>query len=241
MMYQEKLIISGNQVEFYKYEAPVKGGVKRRKKRVIKRRTKEQVIKQIEESDESNYQMEVMRHFSLRRTRARITRLINSNKDMQTFITLTFKENITNLFEANDIFKKFIKRLKRQFPELKYLAVPEFQKRGAVHYHVLVNIDYLENSKLSSIWQQGFVMINKVHHINNLGLYISKYICKDLFDVRYFGMRKILCSKNLEQPMILTALKDIVSFFNPAKLKLLFEKNYLSDWLGKIKYRLYCT
>jgi len=52
-------------------------------------------------------------------------------------------------------------------------------------------------------------------------------------------MRKILCSKNLEQPMILTALKDIIVFFNPANLKLLFERKYLSDWLGKINYSLF--
>lgn len=239
MMYQEKLIISGNRVELYKYEAPVKSGVKRKKKRIVKRRTKEQVIEQVKKSEESNFEAEVMRLSSLRRTRARITRLVNSNQDLQTFITLTFKENITDLREANKIFKKFILRLKYSHKNLKYLAVPEFQQRGAVHYHVLVNIEYLDNSKLAEIWQQGFVMINKVKHINNLGLYVSKYICKNLFDVRYFGMRKILCSKNLEQPMILTALKDIIVFFNPANLKLLFERKYLSDWLGKINYSLF--
>lgn len=238
-MYQEKLIISGSRVELYKYEAPVKSGVKRKKKRIVKRRTQEQVIEQVKKSEESNYKMEVMRFSSLRRTRARITKLINANEDLQTFITLTFKENITDLREANIVFKKFILRLKYSHKNLKYLAVPEFQKRGAVHYHVLVNIDYLDNSKLAEIWQQGFVMINKVKHVNNLGLYVSKYICKDLFDVRYFGMRKILCSKNLEQPMILTALKDIIAFFNPKNLKLLFERKYLSDWLGKINYSLF--
>ncbi|MFA4942670.1 MAG: hypothetical protein WC564_03490 [Patescibacteria group bacterium] len=239
MIYQEKLIISGNQVELYKYEGLVKSRAKWKKPKEVKRRTKEQVIKQMEQSEESNFAMEVMRHSSLRRTRSRITRLINSNQDMQTFITLTFRDNITDLFEANVIFKKFIQRLKRQFPKLKYLAVPEFQKRGAVHYHILVNIDYLENNKLSQIWDQGFVMINKIKHINNLGMYISKYICKDLFDVRYFGMRKVLCSRNLEQPMIITAFKEIIKFFNPAKLKLLFERNYISDWLGEINYSLF--
>jgi len=178
MMYQEKLIISGNRIELYKYEAPVKSGVKRKKKRIVKRRTQEQVIEQVKKSEESNFEMEVMRYSSLRRTRARITRLINSNEDLQTFITLTFKENITDLREANKIFKKFILRLKYSHKNLKYLAVPEFQQRGAFHYHVLVNIEYLDNSKLADIWQQGFVMINKVKHINNLGLYVSKYICK---------------------------------------------------------------
>lgn len=252
MMYREKLIIAGNRIELYQYQNFVKSRPKWKKKKIVKRRSKEQVIEQAKKNEAGNFKMEIMRHSSLRRTRARISRLINSNGDMRTFITLTFKNNITDLFDANEIFKNFIKRLKRQFPKLKYLAVPEFQKDtdyygrvkpngGAVHYHVLVNIDYLDNAKLSDIWQQGFVMINKVKHINNLGLYISKYICKDLFDVRYFGMRKILCSKNLEQPMIMTGLSNIIKFINPASLKLLFEKKYISDWLGRIRYRLYAT
>ena len=239
MVYREKLIITHTRVELFKYESLVKSGVKRKKKRIVKRRTKEQVIQQMESNKINQFDMEIMRHFSLKRTKDRIMRLINNNEDMQTFITLTFKENITDLFDANEKFKKFIKRLKWKFPKLKYLAVPEFQKRGAVHYHLLINVDYVENAKLAEIWGQGFVMINKVKHINNLGLYISKYICKDLFDIRYFGMRKILCSKNLEQPIILTGLKNIISFFNPAKLKLLFESSYRSDWLGKVNYLLF--
>lgn len=241
MAYREKLIITHTRVELFRYEGLVKSGVKRKNKRIIKRRTKEQVMEQVKNSKTGEYDLEIMRHFSLKRTKDRIIRLINNNEDMRTFITLTFKDNITDLFEANEIFKKFIKRLKWKFPKLKYLAVPEFQKRGAVHYHLLINVDYIENNKLAEIWGQGFVMINKVQHINNLGLYISKYICKDLFDIRYFGMRKILCSKNLEQPIILTGLKNVISFFNPTKLKLLFESNYSSDWLGRVNYRLYAT
>ena len=254
MAYHEKLIISGNRIELYKFEALVKSKPKWKKKkpRVVKRRTREQIIEQIKNHEESNFNIELTRSSSLRRTKSRITRLINSNSDMRTFITLTFKDNITDLFQANDIFKKFIKRLKRKFPQLKYLAVPEFQKDtdyygnvkpngGSVHYHLLVNIDYLDNGKLAKIWKQGFVMINKVRHINNLGLYISKYICKDLFDIRYFGMRKILLSRNLDQPLIFTAYKGVMNFLDKSKLKLLYESKYLSDWLGKVYYQLYAS
>jgi len=225
-------------MELYQYEAPITVG-RKRKKRVAKRRTREQVMAQVANDDDKEFEMEVMRDSSLRRTRSRITRLVNTNEDMRTFITLTFKDNVSDLFAANKIFKKFILRLKYLHKDLKYLAVPEFQKRGAVHYHVLINVAYIENAKLAEIWGQGFVMINKVRHINNLGLYISKYICKNLFDVRYFGMRKILCSKNLSQPVVLTALKEIIGFFNQAKRTLLFEKDYKSDWLGKISYALF--
>jgi len=96
---------------------------------------------------------------------------------------------------------------------------------------------------LAKIWQQGFVMINRVKHVNNLGLYISKYVGKNLFDIRYFGMRKILASKNLEQPIIITAFKEVKEFLANAigNIPPLFSKTYRSDWFGQINYRLYGT
>lgn len=242
MIYRQKLIISGKKAEFYQYEAPIIVG-KKRKRKPAKRRTREDVTREIENNEDSAFQMEIVRDFSLRRTRSKITRLIDSNEDLRTFITLTFADNITDLKEANIIFKKFILRLKYLYKDLKYLAIPEFQKRGAVHYHLLINIEYIDNAKLADIWNQGFVMINKVKHINHLGLYISKYISKNLFDIRYFGMRKILSSRNLDKPIIIIIKQEINTFFKNSfsKLKLLFEKDYLSDWLGKISYQLYSS
>ena len=238
--YWQKLIISGKKAELYEYEAPIYVGKRKKKRKPAKRRTKEEVVAEVKNSEECEFKMEVMRHFSLRRTRARIVRLVDSNPDLKVFITLTFKENIRELSEANIIFKKFIKRLKRKRKDLKYLAVPEFQSRGAVHYHLLVNFE-MANDELAAIWNQGFVMINRVKHINHLGLYISKYVGKNLFDIRYFGMRKILASKNLEQPIIITAVKEIKEFVANAigNISPLFETFYNSDWLGIIRYRLY--
>lgn len=186
------------------------------------------------------FEFEVMRDYSLRRTRARITRLIDSNLDLKVFVTLTFAKNLKELKETNIIFKKFILRLRYLYQNLKYLAVPEFQKRGAVHYHILINTE-IAHDKLEIIWGQGFVMINRVKHINNLGMYISKYIGKDLFDIRYFGMRKVLSSKNLEQPITITAFSEVREFLQTAigTIKPLTDKLYRSDWLGKIRYRLY--
>lgn len=240
--YRHKLIISGKKAELYKYEAPIRSGKKKKPGKKAKRRTKEEVIAEAKRNEKTAFRMEVMRDFSLRRTRARIVRLIDSNPDLKVFITLTFADNIRELKEANVIFKKFILRLKYGRKNLKYLAVPEFQKRGAVHYHLLINFE-IANDELAKIWQQGFVMINRVKHVNNLGLYISKYVGKSLFDIRYFGMRKILASKNLEQPIIITALKEIKEFLTNAigNIPPLFSKSYRSDWFGRIDYRLFGT
>jgi hypothetical protein len=238
--YSKKLIISGKKAELYYYEEAIKINKKMKKRKNYKKRTKEEIIEEVKKCDKAEFKMEVIRDFSLRRTRSKIVRLIDCNPDLNTFLTLTFKDNVCDLKRANLVFNKFIKRLKRQVPGLKYLAVPEFQKRGAVHYHVLVNFE-MENKRLADIWGNGFVMINKVKHVNRIGAYVAKYISKDLFDLRYFGMRKIFSSRNLAKPIVVIIRSEIREFFLKIQktMKILSEKAYFSDWLGRIDYRLY--
>jgi hypothetical protein len=59
------------------------------------------------------------------------------------FTTLTFRENLHNIKEANYEFLKFIKRVKYKFGDFKYLAVIEFQDRGAIHYHMISDFRYI--------------------------------------------------------------------------------------------------
>lgn len=249
--YWQKLIISGKKVELYQYETPIFVNKKKKSRKPAKRRTREEVAAEVKNSADSEFKMEIMRDFSLRRTRARIVRLVDSNPDLKAFLTLTFNHDVPGLREANPIFNKFIKRLKRKRPNLKYIAVPEFQSDtdffgrkkingGSVHYHLLVNFE-MASGELEALWKHGFIKINRVKHVNHLGLYISKYVGKNLFDIRYFGMRKILASKNLEQPIIITVFKEIKEFLANAigNIPPLFEKSYRSDWLGIIQYRMY--
>ena len=72
--------------------------------------------------------------------------------------------------------------------KIKYLAVIEFQERGAVHYHVLSDIPYIPQKELQDIWGHGFVYINAVKHVDNIGAYIVKYrfffiFCLPLFSI----------------------------------------------------------
>lgn len=228
--YKQKIIRCGDFVEFYNYEVPIGFGPKEKTKK-----SKTKVKKIVEQKEQMS-----LRYSSVKRTREKITRLINSNKDFMTFVTLTFKENIIDLVMANDEFNKFVKRLKRKYNSIKYLAVPEFQKRGAVHYHMLLNVEYIENSVLTEIWGNGFVMINKIKHIRNVGLYVSKYIGKDLFDNRYFGMRKILYPRNLDRPKTMRFMPDVskIVLENNSDSKELYSSSYESKYNGKVDYKL---
>lgn len=63
-------------------------------------------------------------------------------KKWRTFITLTIAKNIKDINIANKQFRYFIDKIRRTFKDFTYLCIPEFQKRGAIHYHLLTNIDY---------------------------------------------------------------------------------------------------
>lgn len=119
-------------------------------------------------------------------------------------MTLTFAENVTCLDYANKEFKKFIQRLNR-FVRLdlgiQYAGVIEFQKRGAVHYHIVFfNLPYIKNADLRRIWGHGWVKVNRIKHVDNLGAYVVKYMSKDLSDDRLRGRKSYLCSQGLERP-----------------------------------------
>lgn len=80
------------------------------------------------------------------------------------FLTLTHKDNVTDLQEGNKNFTNFIKRLNRYIKKeidnsyigVQYVAVVEFQQRGSIHYHVLLfNMPYIEWSVILEKWGLG--------------------------------------------------------------------------------------
>ena len=76
------------------------------------------------------------------RSKLSCQRLAKANmKDWETFITLTFEKNITDVQKANKQFRYFIDKIRRVKKDFKYLCITEFQKRGAIHYHLLTNIN----------------------------------------------------------------------------------------------------
>ena len=186
------------------------------------------------------------------RRRDKIRRLActNFNNRYDKFLTLTFAENKTNIEECNLLFKNFIKRLKYKYNLLclKYLAVIEFQERGAVHYHVLLNIPYIPHKELQELWGNGFVFVNAISHVDNLGAYILKYMTKDNNDTRLMGKKAYLTSRNLkqEETIVNHDLKDfdkleskIIQKYNLNDLKAVYEANYDTEMLGNCTYKQY--
>jgi len=145
----------------------------------------------------------------------------NSNK----FITLTFADNIDNFDIAVNEHKKFIQRLrysqyfKGQY--IRYLTVPEQQKRGAYHFHtVMFDIPYIQKANLGDIWGNGFVKINQIKDDEHLANYLNKYITKDfkngLYNRKsYFPSRKLLRPKEEIIPEKISLLRARIVDISP--------------------------
>lgn len=119
------------------------------------------------------------RERNLKRVKKNVRRLALANDLGQVHLTLTFKENMQNVDKADNLFKKFIFELRKRYPYLKYIATRELQKRGAIHYHVLLN--QRVNLKVArKLWKHGFIWL--VGHKNKLEavMYVLKYITKDV-------------------------------------------------------------
>ena len=190
--YDKKVIISGKQIEIYEYKESVIYGYSDIKKGSRGR--------QAVANDEDK---EINREKVFKRARTNLRRLINCNVESDSkFLTLTFKDNVTDLDFANNEFKKFIMRLNYNFKiKVKYSCVVEFQKRGAIHYHVILyNLSgKVDLNKLSDIWGHGFIKLNKIKGVDNVGAYICKYMTKS-DDDRLKGKKMYFNSRNLNKP-----------------------------------------
>ena len=184
MKYKIKAIISGNVVEVYRYGIPVRTG----KDRTIFDRGPGNAIKAPEEVEKMKQEKSLSN--SLKRTRNTLRRLINANtgrwgKEREKFFTLTFKENVTDHEKANAEFRSFIKKLNyklfKKESGLKYVCVVERQERGALHYHIILfNMPYVPHAELLKLWGHGAVRINEIDHVDNVGVYVVKYIEKEM-------------------------------------------------------------
>jgi len=139
MIYHRKIIMSGPFLELYVYEKTLKRDFIRKKKPEPLPEELE-IDERIESVLSAKTSPPSKRKDSTNRTRTEMRRLINCNQDFSKFYTLTFADNITDVKFANKHFNKFIMRMEYHYGKFKYIAVIEFQERGAVHYHFLCNL-----------------------------------------------------------------------------------------------------
>jgi len=237
--YDGKVIVSGNVIEVFEYSKGVfKGFTNENGRRV--------------NGDITDEQKAENRERSLKRARKEFMRIVNANigcyGDIRPkFVSFTFADNIKDLKEANRIWSKFIKRLNyrgygRKCSELQYGAVPEFQERGAVHYHVIFfNLPYIDNEELAEIWGQGFIKINAIDDIKNVGAYVCKYMTSSFDDERLMGQKAYFFSRGVRRPKeIYLDYEDLemIKRSLPVKARV-YGAEFNNDFLGVVKYEQY--
>ncbi len=151
-LYDFKLIISGRDVEIYRYKDKkiLKGYERRRRKAreeiestgieeknelspeewaeiVEEWGCEEEKEKLHREQAEAKKEQQQKTKFSICRTRTAIRRLVNANPHLNQFLTLTFGFSMPTLEKANHLFHLFIMRMTKAFPGFQYICVNEFQ------------------------------------------------------------------------------------------------------------------
>lgn len=156
---------------------------------------------------------------SLSRTRIRLFRLVSANLShtdglSPTFCTLTYARNETCRKTAASELRLYHLRLSYFVKKhVRYIAIPEFQKRGAIHYHIIYfNLPFVPVETLArKIWGYGNVDLHLLSEIRNTSAYVAKYITKDTLDARHKGHRILITSRGLRQPI--TVYNEEVDFY----------------------------
>lgn len=189
---------------------------------------------------------------NIARCRKNFIRLVSSNlsgKNPPSFFTFTFVE-CKSVEVAFREWSCFWVRMRKMFgAKLKFIVVPEFQKRGDVHFHSLIwglDDDIVNNERshrsIQNIWSYGYV--DGISTDGNVALagYMGKYMSKAMHDERLMGKKAYSASRGLVRPVSVSSETPSVEFLELlgfGKEKPEYTKEFNTDWLGRAVYSVY--
>lgn len=175
------------------------------------------------------------------------------------FLTLTYAINEQNVKKCKRDLAKFFKSLKHELlqttnRELKYVYTYEYQRRGAVHFHILMD-HHFKNRFVLSKWSHGLnknlrVKENTQEHVAK---YCSKfiqanYISKNLTNVKALNqfdlnLKSYQFSYNCKNPVVkkflsVISIKNIIDRAVKAEF-MKFMKHTLSEFKTMILGSIY--
>ncbi len=122
-----------------------------------------------------------------RKSRRRMLLLLNRcnfGGTRAVFLTLTF-HSIPEIEAATHSLQKFIKRVRRKFPNVSGIWRKEFQERGAAHYHVIFfGMPWWDWKDILKVWREctpdreGSIWVRLLRTHKSIIGYVSKYIAK---------------------------------------------------------------
>lgn len=230
---------SGTLLEKYEYEKNLP--IRRKARKIDPRGTR-------------NRRMDKRSSDSVRRAQRGFRRLVRANlvgDAPPAFLTLTLFQ-VLPYAASCVLFTAFIARLRReQGQEFRYIAVPEFQKRGALHFHVLIwglneyAAKESETRYFARLWLRGFCDCLVTDGSPRLSGYFAKYMSKSMQDVRLGGKKAYFCGRNTLRPVSISAgtlaqfKLEVIAQEVIHTGELTFEKTFDSIWLGRCHYSKY--
>jgi len=248
-MAYNKAIIVGNYLDLYQYEhrpRNIDGQLTRGRTRPTRSESLPSDREDVRESFTKR------RKDNTRRSSLAFVRIVKSNlghSENPLLVTLTYRKNETDLTVGYRDFHIFIKTLRGKFgSDFKYVAVPEFQKRGAVHFHALfwglpseLVLSERGTRTVHKAWGWGYVFLKHTDGNEKLSHYLAKYMAKAFSDFRSVGRRAYVASRNINRPIVLSDFSPVWPVLedwcgdNPA----LQTKEYLTQYLGKGRFTRY--
>lgn len=121
-----------------------------------------------------------------RRSRGRLLRLVARLKPEASglFLTVTYRENMRDHALAKKHLDKLLRWLKYNYPAGAFLWRMEYQRRGAIHFHLLCfNVQFIEAGKVTAYWQNmtgdnSYPDVSEIQNRRKATYYVSKYIAK---------------------------------------------------------------
>lgn len=145
--------------------------------------------------------------------------------DYQYFVTWTFDPDKIDRLNDKIVkrkFSQFQNYLRKKFPQMHYVAVPEYHEKGGLHFHLLIGgitLDELRatpaHNKRGELlikngrqiynvnrWKLGYSTLSIISNTSAAKHYISKYVSKQHADERLFGKRRYYVSTNTRRPSV---------------------------------------
>ena len=183
----------------------------------------------------------------LKFTKSQILDLALNNQDKwEYFLTLTFSDSELGGYSHDKAIKRLCNWLivqRRNNPNMFYLIVPEFHKSGRLHFHGLVGnvpkwqLEEATNGEGRRIrvngkqiynlknYKLGFSTISFIQDKQKVSNYISKYVTKELIDLKY--KKRYWYSRNINYP------NTYYTYFDGNIMDL--EKHYIALYKKEIK------
>ncbi len=246
-----KIITYGNIIETYTYGRDLQ--IPREIQRSHPRRAVRQSVDDDGKTPLSPSEFEGKRKDNANRAQLAFRRLTMANlngSEYPLLVTCTYRDNQTDLRIGYRDFGAFIQALRYRYgASFRYIAVPEFQIRGAVHFHALFwglpacLFDTERTTRLvAGLWGHGFVYMKMTDGNERLSSYLAKYMAKSFVDHRLMNQKAYVCSRNLKRPQIQGGISNfgmdvLLEEFGATTPEI--DKSYDTHWLGTARHRIY--